>query len=83
MVEGIDWTKVAAFIAAGFCMGLGGLGPSLGQGFIAGKACESIGKKPETSGNVVRTMVLGMAFTETASIFSLLVSLILLFVVAR
>jgi len=82
MVEGIDWTKVAAFVAAGLCMGFGGLGPSLGQGFIAGKACENIGKKPEAGGLIVRTMVLGMAITETATIFSLLVSLILLFVVA-
>lgn len=81
MVENVDWTRVAAFIAAGICMGIGGLGPSLGQGFIAGKACESIGKKPEAGGLIVRTMVLGMAITETAVIFSLLTALILLFVV--
>lgn len=78
----VNWVKVAAFIAAGFCMGVGGLGPSLGQGFIAGKACENIGKRPEAGGQIVKTMVLGMAFTETASIFSLLIALILLFVVA-
>ena len=80
-MEAINWTKIAAFIAAGLCMGIGGLGPSLGQGFIAGKACENIGKKPESSGLIIRTMVLGMAITETASIFALLVALILLFVV--
>ena len=83
MVEGVDWTKVAAFIAAGVCMGFGGLGPSLGQGFIAGKACENIGNKPEQGGMILRTLVLGMAITETATIFALLVSLILLFVVAK
>lgn len=81
MIEGVAWTKVAAFIAAGVCMGIGGLGPALGQGFIAGKACESIGKRPEAGGLIVRTMVLGMAITETAVIFALLTSLILLFVV--
>jgi len=80
-MDGVNWTKVAAFIAAGICMGFGGLGPSLGQGFIAGKACENIGKKPEAGGLIVRTMVLGMAITETATIFALLVALILLFVV--
>ncbi|MBU1007957.1 ATP synthase F0 subunit C [Candidatus Dependentiae bacterium] len=79
----VNWVKVAAFIAAGVCMGFGGLGPSLGQGFIAGKACENIGKKPETGGLIIRTMVLGMAITETATIFALLVSLILLFAVAN
>jgi F-type H+-transporting ATPase subunit c len=79
----VNWVKIAAYVAAGFCMGLGGLGPSLGQGFIAGKACENIGKKPENSGPILRAMILAMAITETASIFSLLVALILLFVVAR
>ena len=79
----VNWVKVGAYVAAGLCMGFGGFGPSLGQGFIAGKTCEAIGKKPESSGVLIRTMVLGMAFTETASIFSLLVALILLFVVAN
>ena len=79
----VNWVKVAAYMAAGICMGFGGFGPSIGQGLIAGKTCEAIGKKPEAQGALVRTMVLGMAFTETASIFSLLVSLILLFVVAN
>jgi F-type H+-transporting ATPase subunit c len=84
MIEGgVNWVKVSAFIAAGICMGFGGIGPSLGQGFIAGKACENIGKKPEASGMILRTMVLGMAITETATIFALLTSLILLFVVAK
>ena len=83
MVEGVDWVKVAAFIAAGLCMGLGGMGPSLGQGFIAGKACENIGKRPENGGLIMRVMVLGMAITETATIFALVVALILLFVVAK
>ena len=78
----VNWVKVAAFISAGLCMGFGGLGPSLGQGFIAGKACENIGKRPENSGSILRAMVLGMAITETATIFALLISLILLFVVA-
>jgi len=82
-VEAINWTKIAACVAAGFCMGIGGLGPSIGQGFISGKACENIGKNPENSGLVTRTMVLGMAITETASIFSLLIALILLFVVGK
>jgi len=81
MIESVDWTKIAALITAGVCMGLGGLGPSLGQGFIAGKACENIGKRPENGGMILRAMVLGMAITETAAIFALLISLILLFVV--
>jgi len=82
MVE-VEWVKVAAYVSAGICMGIGTLGPSLGQGFIGGKACESIGKKPENSNVVVRTMIVALAFVESTAIYALLVSLILMFYVGR
>ena len=76
----VNWVKVAAALAAGICMGLGALGPSIGQGYIGGKACESIGKKPENAGPIGRTMLVAMAFTESSSIYALVISLVLLFV---
>ena len=82
-VEIVNWVKVAAYISAGICMGLGSIGPSLGQGFIGGKACESIGKRPESAGLITRTMVVALAFAESSAIYALLISLVLLFVVAR
>jgi len=78
----VNWVKVASALAAGICMGIGALGPSLGQGYIGGKACESIGKKPENTGPIGRTMLLAMTFAESSSIYCLIVSLILLFVFA-
>ncbi|MFC1894650.1 ATP synthase F0 subunit C [Candidatus Dependentiae bacterium] len=83
MVEVVNWVKVAACIAAGVCMGIGSIGPSLGQGLVGSKACESIGKKPESAGIVTRTMVVAMAFVESSAIYSLLVALLLMFVVAK
>ncbi|MBU4269664.1 ATP synthase F0 subunit C [Candidatus Dependentiae bacterium] len=82
-VTTVDWVKVAACIAAGICMGIGSIGPSLGQGFIGGKACESIGKKPESAGLITRTMVVALAFAESSAIYALLIALVLLFVVAK
>ncbi len=82
-VTTVDWVKVAACIAAGLCMGIGSIGPSLGQGFIGGKACESIGKKPESAGLITRTMVVALAFAESSAIYALLIALVLLFVVAK
>ena len=79
----VQWVKVAAYVAAGLCMGIGTLGPSLGQGFIGGKACESIGKRPEQSGVISRTMIVALAFVESTAIYSLLVSLILMFFVSK
>ncbi len=82
-VEVVNWVKVSACVAAGICMGLGSIGPSLGQGFVGGKACESIGKKPESAGLITRTMVVALAFVESSAIYALLVALVLMFVVGR
>ena len=79
MVE-IDWVKVAAYAAAGLCMGIGTLGPALGLGFIGGKACESIGKNPESAGSIMRIMIIALGFVESTAIYALLVSLVLLFI---
>jgi len=49
-IEGADLIKAAAFIGAGLSMGLGAIGPGVGEGFVGGKACEAIGKKPEEAG---------------------------------
>ncbi len=83
MPEIINWVKVASCIAAGLCMGIGSIGPSLGQGFVGGKACESIGKKPESAGLITRTMVVALAFVESSAIYALLVALVLMFVVGK
>ena len=79
----LEFSRTAAYIAAGACMGFGTLGPALGLGFIGGKACESIGKKPESAGAITRTMMVALAFAEATAIYALLVSLILLFNVGK
>lgn len=70
--------KAAAKIAAGFCMGVGGIGPAIGQGYIAGKACESLGKKPEHAGTIKSTMITAMLLTETVLVFVFLTSIVIL-----
>jgi F-type H+-transporting ATPase subunit c len=78
--QAFNLVKVAIALSAGLCMGIGSLGPSLGQGFIGGKACESIGKNPENSSHISRTMLIAMAFAESSAIYALVTALILLFV---
>ena len=79
----VEFSKMAAYIAAGVCMGIGTLGPALGLGFIGGKACESIGKKPESASTIMRTMMLALVFVESTAVYCLLISLVLLFYVGR
>ena len=37
-------------------MGLGAIGPGVGEGMVAAKACEAIGKNPGEAGLLTRTM---------------------------
>ncbi|HML19436.1 MAG TPA: ATP synthase F0 subunit C [Candidatus Dependentiae bacterium] len=78
-MEGIVAAKAAACIGAAITMGLGAVGPSLGQGIIGMKACENIGKYPESSSQIRTTMLIAMGFVEGAAIYALLISGFLLY----
>jgi F-type H+-transporting ATPase subunit c len=57
-----------------------GVGTGIGQGYIAGKACESVARQPESRGAVMSTMILGLAIAETAGIYGLVIALLIMFV---
>ncbi|MEA3475485.1 MAG: ATP synthase F0 subunit C [Candidatus Cloacimonadota bacterium] len=73
--------RAAALLGAGLCMGMGALGPGIGEGFTAGKACESISRSPENAGLITRTMLVGQAVSESTGIYSLVIALLLIFAV--
>lgn len=78
-MDGVFVAKAAAFISAGVAMGIGSLGPSIGQGLIGMKACENLGKYPESAGKIRTTMALAMAIVESSAIYCLLIAGGLLF----
>ena len=69
----------ATAIGAGLCMGIGAIGPAIGEGNAVGKALEGMARQPETSGTLRTNMILGCAVTETTGIYSLVVALLILF----
>ena len=73
--------KAACAIGAGLCMGIGAIGPAIGEGNAAGKALEGMARQPETAGTLRTNMILGCAITETTGIYSLLISFLILFAV--
>ncbi|TET33959.1 ATP synthase F0 subunit C [Candidatus Dependentiae bacterium] len=79
-MEGVFYVKAAAFLGAAITMGIGTIGPALGQGFIGMKACESIGKYPESSGKVRTAMMISMGLVETEAIYALIIAAGLLYV---
>jgi len=71
----------AKYLAAGICMGLGAIGPGVGEGIIGAHALDAMARQPEMANSLLRTMVIADAIAETTGIYSLLVALVLLFVV--
>ena len=80
ILTGEQMIRAFALLAAGLCMGLGAVGPGVGEGFVGGKACESIGKRPDEANLITKTMIIGQAISETTGIYALVVALILIFV---
>ncbi len=71
--------EAAKYIAAGLAIGLGAIGPGIGQGIAASKALEAIGRNPEASGKITPLMFVSMAVTESTAIYALVVAMIVLF----
>ncbi|MBS3756535.1 MAG: ATP synthase F0 subunit C [Desulfobacterales bacterium] len=80
-IEGAEIVKAASLLGAGLAMGLGAIGPGIGEGLVGAKACEAIGRNPGEAGLLTRTMLVGQAVSESTGIYSLVVALLLLFVV--
>ena len=77
----IYFLKAMCAIGAGLCMGIGAIGPAIGEGNAVGKALEGMARQPEAAGNLRTNMILGCAITETTGIYSLLIAFLILFTV--
>ena len=59
--------KAAAAIGAGLCMGLGAIGPAVGEGNAVGKALEGMARQPEVSDTLRTNMILGCAIDRKST----------------
>jgi F-type H+-transporting ATPase subunit c len=69
----------ASVLAAALAIGLGALGPGIGQGTAAGSALEGIARQPEAEDKLRGTLLISFAFMESLTIYGLVVALVLLF----
>ncbi len=69
----------AKAIGAAICMGVGAIGPALGEGNAVGKALEGMARQPEAAGDLRTNMIMGCAITETTGIYALVIALLILF----
>ena len=71
---------IAAFSALGAGLAMIAMtGVGIGIGYNAGKTVESTARQPEAGGALMRLMLIGVALTETAGIFALVIAIMLLF----
>lgn len=73
-----DFVAGMSALGAGLAM-LAMIGVGIGIGFNAGKTVESTARQPEAQGTLMKLMLVGVALTETAGIFALVIAILLLF----
>ena len=66
-------------LGAGLCMGIGAIGPGIGEGFAGQSAVKWIARNEEGTATLTRSMLVGQAVAESTGIYALVISLILIF----
>ncbi len=80
----MELATAKAIVLAACAIGAGisvttGIGPGIGEGYAVGKACEAIGRQPESKSAVTSTMIMGCAIAETTGIYGFVTGLLLIF----
>ena len=66
------------YVGAGLAIGLAAFGGSIGIGMVASKAVEAMARQPEQSGSIRANMIVGIAFVETAILYALVITFMIL-----
>jgi F-type H+-transporting ATPase subunit c len=78
-MDSITWIGLASVISAGITIGIGSVGPALGEGRALAQALASIAQQPDEAATITRTLFVGMAMVESTAIYCFVISLILIF----
>ena len=78
-MDTLGFVAMASVIAAGLCMGIGAIGPALGEGRALSTALLAIAQQPDEANTITRTLFVGMAMVESTGIYSFVVAMIIIF----
>ncbi|MBW1916837.1 MAG: F0F1 ATP synthase subunit C [Deltaproteobacteria bacterium] len=78
-MDGISLIGMISIFTAGLTMGLGAIGPALGEGRAVAQALSSIAQQPDETGAITRTLFVGLAMIESTAIYCFVISMILIF----
>lgn len=68
-----------SIFSAGLAIAIGGYGPARALGEALTKAMEAIARQPESTGQIMRALFVGMAIIESIAIYAFVIALIILF----
>jgi len=72
--------EMVRLIVAGATIAIGSIGPAFAEGHALATALEAIGRQPDASGTISRTLFVGLAMVESTAIYCLVMAFIILFV---
>ncbi|MBD3236337.1 MAG: F0F1 ATP synthase subunit C [Candidatus Eisenbacteria bacterium] len=78
-MEATELVALGSIVASGLTIGLGSIGPALGEGRALAQALSSIAQQPDESNTITRTLFVGMAMIESTAIYCFVIAVILLF----
>lgn len=73
----LGWVGGGAAVGAGLSMGLGAIGPGIGEGNLFGKTIEGIARQPELENRLRTNMFLTFALIEFLALLAFLISILL------
>ncbi|MBD3234462.1 MAG: F0F1 ATP synthase subunit C [candidate division Zixibacteria bacterium] len=78
-MSSVDLIGMASIIASGITMGLGSIGPALGEGRALASALNALAQQPDESNTITRTLFVGLAMIESTAIYCFVIAIILIF----
>ena len=70
---------LVSIVTAGITIGIGSIGPALGEGRAVATALSSLAQQPDASATITRTLFVGLAMIESLAIYCFVVAMILIF----
>ncbi|MBK5942221.1 F0F1 ATP synthase subunit C [Halochromatium roseum] len=78
-MDSIALIGMVSALSAGLTIGIGAIGPALGEGRAVAQALSAMAQQPDESANITRTLFVGLAMIESTAIYCFVVSMILIF----
>ena len=66
-MDGLSFVAFASSISAGLTMGIGAIGPALGEGMAVKQAVTAIAQQPDEKGTIMRTLFVSLGGKDHAA----------------